>query len=102
MSLFAVQYTYTDDSAARDEHRADHRAFLTSLADEGAVLLSGPLAPGTGQDDAALIVVRADSPEAILERLSADPFQRHGIVAGVEIRGWNPVLGSLHGHLDQG
>lgn len=102
MSLFAVQYTYTDDTATRDAHRAEHRAFLAALGDEGLVLLSGPLADGVGQADAALIVVSADAPEVILERLADDPFQRHGVIENVEIRGWQPVLGAWYAdHADE-
>ncbi|QIK71049.1 hypothetical protein G7070_00565 [Propioniciclava coleopterorum] len=95
MSLFAVQYTYIDDTARRDEVRASHRAHLGELADAGTVVLSGPLAGREGSPDAALIVVRATSEEDARARLAEDPFQVNGIVAHVDVRGWNPVLGEL-------
>lgn len=95
MSLFAVQYTYIDDTAARDAVRADHRAYLGELADAGTVVLSGPLAAREGNPDAALIVVRATSESDARARLTDDPFQVNGIVANVDVRGWNPVLGEL-------
>ncbi|MFP5336206.1 MAG: hypothetical protein ACLGIV_12940 [Actinomycetes bacterium] len=47
MPVFALHYAYTDDTAARDEHRA----YLSRLADEGVVLAPGPYAPG-GPDGA--------------------------------------------------
>ena len=45
MTVFAVHYTYTDDSAGRDAHRADHSAFLRSLAADGIVLAAVNLPP---------------------------------------------------------
>lgn len=101
MSLFAVNYTYADDPEQLDANRADHRTFLGKLADEGVVVLSGPLAPGVGVPDAALLILKAESPEEILEILAEDPFQKLNLVEAVEVRGWNPVLGSLHPALEQ-
>ncbi len=95
MSLFAVQYTYIDDAAARDASRPAHRAYLGELADAGTVVLSGPLAAVEGAPDAALIVVRAASEADARARLAEDPFQVDGVVAQVDVRGWNPVLGEL-------
>lgn len=91
MSYFAVRYTYTDDRAAQDELRPRHRAFLGSLADEGLVIASGPLlesVPG-----AAMLLMKADSAQAVRDRLADDPFQRAGHVAQTTIEGWNPVIG---------
>mgnify|MGYP001164727448 CR=1 FL=1 len=95
MSLFTVQYTYTDDTALRDQVRPAHRAYLGDLAAEGTVVLSGPLAPVEGQSDAALLVVRAESAEDAAARLSSDPFQVNGVVANIDVREWKPVLGEL-------
>ena len=94
MSLFAVQYTYADDTEALDAHRGDHRALLKDLAGQGVVLLSGPMAEGVGRPGAALLIVEADGPDEILQLLSDDPFQKQGLVEHVEIRGWKPVLGA--------
>ncbi|MFP5415680.1 MAG: YciI family protein [Actinomycetes bacterium] len=94
MSVYAVQYTYADNAEGLDAHRASHRDFLRGLGREGVVLLSGPMAAGVGQPDAALLLVQADGPDEILRRLADDPFQEEGLVENVEIRGWNPVLGA--------
>lgn len=99
MSLFAVQYTYADNTAELDAHRPEHRAFLGRLADRGMVLLSGPLAAGVGQPSTALILVEADEPQQILDALTDDPFQQRGLVESVEVRGWTPVLGAWHEQL---
>lgn len=88
MSIFAVTYRYTDDTAARDTFRAEHREFLNS---SGWTLLSGPLTDPAG----ALIVVAADSAEAAGRALDADPFAREGLVAERTIRAFDPVGGEL-------
>ncbi|MFC7471836.1 hypothetical protein ACFQVA_36435 [Actinomadura keratinilytica] len=43
MPIYAVTYTYADDSAAaRDTHRPAHRAYLATLSEQGINLVSGP------------------------------------------------------------
>lgn len=94
MSLFAVHYSYSDDTAARDEHRPAHRDFLAGLASEGVVLLSGPYAAVEEAPDAALLVLRGDSAAELVELLREDPFQQQGLVEQVAVREWTPVLGA--------
>lgn len=94
MTVFAVHYTYTDDSAGRDDHRADHRAFLRSLAAEGAVLLAGAYPEQEGVQPAALLVVRAESADEARTVLTEDPFQKEGLVATVDVRPWAPPMGA--------
>lgn len=91
MTLYAVRYDYSEQVAARDEHRPAHRAFLGSLAADGVVKLSGPLA---GDPDAALIVLEAGDAAAVRTLLLDDPFQEQGLVDHVDVREWTPVLGS--------
>ncbi|RIK12185.1 MAG: hypothetical protein DCC50_13590 [Acidobacteria bacterium] len=94
MSLFAVHYTYSDDTAARDEHRPAHREFLGDLAREAVVVLSGPYASIPEAPDAALLVLRGESAAQLVELLRDDPFQQQGLVEQVAVREWTPVLGS--------
>lgn len=89
--IFAVQYTYLDDIAALDEHRPAHRAFLGELADQGELLLSGPLKAGT---PSALLIVRGQHAEEVRSLLRRDPFQVQSLVTQVEVHPWNPVLGA--------
>jgi uncharacterized protein YciI len=91
MPLYAVEYTYSDDASARDEHRRAHREFLGSLAREGTVRLSGPV---EGEPAAALIVIEGDSVESVRQLLGEDPFQQQGLVTAVTVRAWTPVLGA--------
>jgi uncharacterized protein len=95
MSLFAVEYVYAAGSeAARDEHRADHRAFLAGLDPQrGGVSLvaSGPYSDGSG----ALLLFNAGSEEELSATLKRDPFNSNGLVAGLRVTGWQPVTGEL-------
>lgn len=94
MTIFAVHYTYSDDTAARDGHRPAHREFLGDLAADGVVLLAGAYASTADAPDAALLVVRGESVAEILELLREDPFQQQGLVEQVSAREWTPVLGA--------
>ena len=94
MAIFAVHYTYSDDAAARDEHRSAHREFLGDLAEEGVVLISGPYAAADDAPDAALLILRGDSAAELVELMREDPFQQQGLVEQVAVREWTPVLGT--------
>ncbi|SOC56647.1 YciI family protein [Ornithinimicrobium cerasi] len=94
MSLYAVHYSYSDDTAARDEHRTAHREFLATLAADGVVMISGPYAAVDEAPDAALLVLRGDNAAELAELLREDPFQQQGLVEQVAVREWTPVLGA--------
>jgi uncharacterized protein YciI len=49
-----------------------HAAFVDALAEEGVVVLGGPI--GEGDGDNALLVVDADSEAEIRARLAEDPW----------------------------
>lgn len=91
MSTFAVTYHYTDDVAKRDEVRPTHREFLLGLHAEGVVRASGPADGGSG----ALVIVEADSADAALSILDADPFVAQGVVAERSARQWEVVIGGF-------
>ncbi|MEU0126761.1 YciI family protein [Streptomyces sp. NPDC006289] len=97
MPVFAVTYTYTDDTEARDRHRPAHREFLGALGDRGINLCSGPFGPEEAAG--ALVLIRADSKEAALGYTDADPFRVNGVVSAVDAREWIPVLGPLAAHI---
>jgi uncharacterized protein YciI len=50
----------------------DHAAFMDALAEEGVVVLGGPVGEGDGED--ALLVVDLESEAAIRARLAGDPW----------------------------
>ncbi|ASR54586.1 YciI family protein [Cellulomonas sp. CW35] len=90
MATFAVRYTYDERTDARDHFRPEHRAYLAGLADAGALKGSGPWTDGA---PGALLVLVADDEDRLRAMLADDPFQREGLVAETEVRGWDVVLG---------
>ncbi len=96
MPIFAVTYQYTDDSAARDRFRPEHRAFLVAHDDEkGPVvrLESGPWKVQPDQSDGALLIFRGPDAEAVASALESDPFYREGLVAQRQVREWSVISG---------
>ena len=91
MTVYAVRYTYTDDTAHRLVVRPVHRTWLAERLAAGDLLASGPFAdegkPG------ALLVFRAGSRPDLDEILAHDPFAVEGVVAAVAVREWEQVLG---------
>ena len=55
----------------------EHAAFMNSLADEGSVILGGPLGEGERR---FLLVMSADSEKMIGARLAADPWTSMGLL----------------------
>ena len=91
MPFYAVTYRYTDDTAARDEHRPVHREFLASLAGAGALRASGPYVDA--EPDSALLIFTADSADEVRDLLADDPFNVNGCIAETTVLQWNPIIG---------
>ena len=89
MTTFAVEYQYDDRSAGRNEILPAHRAFLGALLADGALVASGPYTDGRA---GALLLVVAESAEALERLLDGDPFWQAGLITGRTVRGWEPVL----------
>ena len=85
---FAASIDYLQDSAVVEAHRPAHRAYLTSLLEQGKLFASGPYADGSG----ALIVYEADSQEAAEALLMADPFHAAGVFLRWQIRQWKAIF----------
>jgi uncharacterized protein YciI len=66
----------------------DHARFMDGLADEGFIVLGGPLADGRD----TLHIVEAESEEAIRARLAEDPWAPNGMLTPVSIEGWTILL----------
>ncbi|MCU1432802.1 MAG: YCII-related protein [Actinotalea sp.] len=95
MAIYAVQYTYDDRPDVRDVERPAHRSYLGALEADGVLLASGPYAgPADGtMPDGALLMVRAESAQAVAEHLDADPFALAGVIQQRTVREWTPVFG---------
>lgn len=92
MGIYAVTYIYGPDTdVARDAHRPKHKDFLADLHEAGTLRVSGPLTDGTG----ALLVLEAESADAVEELLDRDPFRQEGLIGERTVRGWSIFFGGL-------
>jgi uncharacterized protein len=78
-------------SMREQEQWAEHATFMNALAEERFVVLGGPLGDGTRR----LLVIDAESEEAIRLRLAADPWNRMGLLRTVSVEHWEILLGDL-------
>jgi uncharacterized protein YciI len=67
----------------------DHAAFMDGLADEGLIVLGGPL--GDGRE--TLLIFDAEAEAAILERLEPDPWTGMDMLRVSRIEPWQVRLG---------
>ena len=68
----------------------EHAAFMDALAEEGFVVLGGPLGDGERE---FLHIVAAESEEAIRARLAADPWTGTDQLRTARIAPWEILLG---------
>jgi uncharacterized protein YciI len=66
---------------------AEHAAFMDALVENGVVVLGGPL----DQKD-VLLIVDADSEDALRERFAADPWIENGMLTITSVRPWTVLL----------
>ena len=75
----------------RDQQKwAEHAAFMDLLFADGFVVLAGALG-----DDAALLIIDADSEEAVHARLNADPWTPMELLTTARIDRWEILLGDI-------
>jgi uncharacterized protein YciI len=72
-------------------HWDAHAAFMDDLFERGFAALVGPLEDTRD----ALLIVRASSPDEIVERLALDPWTTNGLLTTTQIRRWQLRLGTL-------
>ncbi len=96
MKLFAVVRTRGGawQPSAPLESQPDwdaHASFMSGLQKEGFIVLGGPLEDTPN----VLLIVRAGTPEEIVERLAADPWTGTDLLRISRISPWTLRLGSL-------
>jgi uncharacterized protein YciI len=94
MTYFAVireRDSGWDDSRPMHEQENwdEHASFMNALVDDGFVVLGGPL--GVGRS--ILLVVNAESKEAVRTRIAADPWTTMKLLRISSIEPWQIVLG---------
>jgi hypothetical protein len=85
---FAAIIEYTTDKEKVQSIRPTHRQYLSSLLEQGKLVVSGPFLDDYG----ALIVYEAASAEEAETILKGDPFHASGVFVRWTIRPWNPVM----------
>jgi uncharacterized protein YciI len=66
----------------------EHARFMDGLVDDGFVLMAGPLEG----DRETLWIVEAESKDAVLDRMSEDPWASNGMLSPISVEGWTVVL----------
>jgi uncharacterized protein YciI len=81
-----------DASRPMEEHPgwAEHAEFMDGLADDGFVVLGGPL--GDGRE--ILLIVDAESEEAVYARLEADPWTAANLLRVTRLTPWSIRVGA--------
>jgi uncharacterized protein YciI len=67
-----------------------HADFMEGLAEDGFVVLGGPL----GDGERILLIVEAESVPAIHDRLAADPWTPMGLLRVESVEPWEVLLRS--------
>jgi uncharacterized protein len=98
MSYFVVHREagprWTDGKSAFEQPgAAEHSAFMNQLAEQGFVLLAGPLA-GSEQDRIRVaVIIKAVDAAEIRERLADDPWARAEMLRVASVEPWNVFVG---------
>lgn len=74
----------------RNAYRKEHLQHAWEAVSRGELVLGGPLSDPT---DRGVIVFLCDSPELPKQFAEADPYVKHGVVTGYEVRPWTTVVG---------
>ncbi|WP_035805219.1 YciI family protein [Kitasatospora mediocidica] len=90
MTKFVVEFEYNVDRDGRQETHPAHAENLYSLADQGIVLLAGPL---VGENSGLLVYEVADRDE-LQKLLDDEPYVKAGLVSRTRVLEWTPGKGS--------
>ena len=97
MSYFAITRSagpaWAEGGIAAQSGVGDHAAFMNGLADDGFVLVAGPLAGSESGRLRALVIVNADSDAEIRARLANDPWTLSDHLQIQSIEPWNILVG---------
>jgi uncharacterized protein YciI len=94
MTVYAVNYCYSDDKATIEALRSEHRSWLREQLDSGNLLASGPMVT---EEPLALLIWRSEDISTLNGLLDQDPFQIAGVVKETTITEWNALIGPFEG-----
>jgi len=86
---------WTDGTGAFEQPGAsDHAIFMNGLAEEGFLLLAGPLAGSEAGRIRVLLVASAESQAEIHDRLAVDPWVKSQRLVTASVESWIPIVGT--------
>ena len=93
LNYFAVTRERGEDwdaslSMRQQQKWDEHAVFMNALADEGFVVLGGPLDDG----EKILLIINAKSEMEIADRLADDPWTSMGLLRIAKIERWEILL----------
>ena len=98
MSYFAVIReagpAWTDGGIFEQPAVSEHAAFMNALADQGVVLFGGPLAGSEHGRVRVLLIVNAESQDAIHRQLADDPWVQSEQLVTASIDPWRLLVGA--------
>lgn len=78
-------------SMSQQKSWTEHAEFMNSLADEGFVVLGGPI----GDGKRIQLVIRAEDENDVVDRLAQDPWGPMRLLGVSSIEPWDILLGNL-------
>ncbi|ASU78660.1 hypothetical protein CDG81_10670 [Actinopolyspora erythraea] len=90
MTKYVVEFQYNVDREGRQSRHPEHASNLNRLAEDGVLLLAGPLT----DDNAGLLLYEAEDRDHLQRLLDDEPYVRGGLVARIRVREWAPGKGS--------
>ena len=95
MTYFAVTRERGDNwnhalPMRQQEKWDEHAVFMDALADEGFIVLGGPLDDGRK----VLLIIKAESRQVIEARLADDPWTPMGLLRIAKVERWEILLGA--------
>jgi uncharacterized protein len=90
MPKYVVEFQYAVDRAGRQPLHPAHAENLHRLAEDGVLLLAGPLT----EENGGLLLYETEDREHLQRLLEDEPYVKGGVVARTRIREWAPGKGS--------
>jgi uncharacterized protein len=78
-------------SMREQRHWAEHAEFMDALARDRVIVVGGPVGDGSR----TLLIMDAETEEAIRSRLADDPWTTRGLLRIASIEAWQILLGGL-------
>ncbi|MGF6770528.1 uncharacterized protein YciI [Paraburkholderia sp. GAS199] len=88
---FVTYIKYVDDAAKVASLRPTHREYMALLGAAGSLVAAGPFEDGSG----ALFIYEADTYDAALAILKADPYDIGGAFASFDMKPWKIVAANV-------